>query len=71
MRNEPPNPEMRPMHDADLDEVDLALLDLYDYGDDCGVTAMQMHRLLIERLTLAYLIASEFDDALAEVHTIH
>lgn len=50
----------------DLDEVDLALLDLYSYGDEYGVCPFQMHRLLQERITTAYLIASDIEDAKAD-----
>lgn len=49
-----------------LDEVDLALLDLYSYGDDWGVCPRQMLRLLQERITTAYMIASEIEDAQAD-----
>ena len=50
----------------DLDEVDLALLDLYALADEAGVCPFQMHRLLAERITTAYLIVSEFDDRLLD-----
>ena len=46
----------------DIDEIDLAILDLYDYGEDYGVSRVQMHRLLQERITTAYLIASMVED---------
>ena len=50
----------------DLDEVDLALLDLYSYGDEVGVCPRQMLVLLEERIHTAYLIASEIEDAQAD-----
>ena len=46
----------------DHDEIDLTILDLYAYGDDHGVSAVQMMRLLQDRIALAYLIASEVED---------
>lgn len=52
--------------DLDVDEVDLALLDLYAMADDYGVCPFQFHRLLQERITTAYLIASEIEDAQAD-----
>ncbi len=52
--------------DLDVDEVDLALIDLYALADDCGVCPFQFHRLLQERITTAYLIVSELDDRLAD-----
>ena len=57
----------------DLDEVDLALLDLYDMAGDSGVCPFQFHRLLQERITTAYMIASDIEDAQAddELPTIH
>ena len=58
----------------DLDEVDLALLDLYAYGEDHGVSAAQFHRLLAERIAMACLIVSELEDQIAddfEAVTIH
>jgi len=50
----------------DLDEVDLALLDIYGYGDEWGVCPRQMLRVLAERITTAYFIASEVEDAQAD-----
>jgi len=52
--------------DLEVDEVDLALLELFDMAGECGVCPFQFHRLLQERITTAYLIVSEFDDRLAD-----
>ena len=52
--------------ELDVDEIDLALLDLYSYADEYGVCPFQFHRLLQERITTAYVIASEFDDRLSD-----
>lgn len=50
----------------DLDEVDIALLDLYDLAGEQGVCPFQFHRLLQERITTAYLIVSEIEDEQAD-----
>lgn len=50
----------------DLDEVDLALLELYSYADEYGVCPFEFHRLLQERITTAYLIASDVEDSQAD-----
>ena len=50
----------------DLDEVDLALLDIYGYGDEWGVCPRQMLRVLAERITTAYSMVSEVEDAQAD-----
>jgi hypothetical protein len=52
----------------DLDEVDLALLKIYGYGDgdEWGVCPRQMRRVLAERIATAYLIVSEVEDAQAD-----
>ena len=52
--------------DLDIDEVDLALIDLYALADEHGVCPFQFHRLLQERITTAYVIVSEFDDRLLD-----
>lgn len=51
--------------DLDVDEVDLALLDLYAIADEHGVCPFQFHRLLQERITTAYLIATDVEDSQA------
>ena len=50
----------------DLDEVDLALLEIYGYGNEWGVCPRQMRRVLAERIATAYLIVSEVEDAQAD-----
>lgn len=50
------------MDDLTTDEIDIAILDLYEYGDDHGVSAVQMMRKLQEAIRIAYLIASEVED---------
>lgn len=50
------------MDDLTADEIDLAILDLYEYGDDNGVSPVQMMRKLQEAIRVAYLIASEIED---------
>lgn len=50
----------------DLDEVDFALLDLYDMAGEHGVCPFQFHRLLQERITQTYLMVSEVEDAQAD-----
>lgn len=50
----------------DLDEIDLAFLDLFEHGDDYGVSPFQMYRLLSERLRDAYLIVADLEDAMAD-----
>ena len=52
--------------DLDYDEVDLALLDLYEFADEQGVCPFQFHRLLQERITATYMIVSDIEDAQAD-----
>jgi len=46
----------------DQDEIDLAILDLFHYGDEFGVSATQMARRLQQAINDAYLVVSELDD---------
>lgn len=50
----------------DLDEIDLAILDLYAYADEWGVAPREFRRLLAERIA----IAAEIADC-DELPTIH
>ncbi len=49
----------------DADDIDLTLLDLFEYGEDHGIGPFQMHRYLQERITEAYLAVSDLEDRLA------
>ena len=51
----------------DEDEIDLAILDLYEYGEMSGVSAAQMARRLYQAITDAYLAVSDLEDRLADV----
>lgn len=46
----------------DADEIDLAILDLYDYGEEFGVSPVQMMRRLQQAIRDAYLIVSDLED---------
>lgn len=46
----------------DPDEIDLAILDLYEYGEDYGISATQMMRRLQQAVADAYLVISEIED---------
>lgn len=46
----------------DQDEIDLAILDLFQYGEEFGVSATQMARRLQQAINDAYLVVSELDD---------
>lgn len=53
------------LHDADmLDEVDLALLDIFEMTAEAGVSATQTRAMLRERIEIAGDIA---EDVLAEI----
>lgn len=63
---------MRPMlSDADLDEVDLSLLDVISYVRKYGLTGRQVERLLYERLAEAFEMADAYDDAINAVSTVN
>lgn len=53
------------LDDLDMDEVDLAILALFDLGDDYGVTPSQMIRLIRDRLDVAAEIADMAADSAA------
>lgn len=50
----------------DQDEIDFAILDLYEYGEYHGVSAAQMARRLLQAISDAYLVVSEQEDRLAD-----
>lgn len=45
----------------DLDEVDLAILNIFDMAEEAGVSAYQTLRMLRERIDVAYALL-EADD---------
>ena len=51
----------------DQDEIDLAIYDLYEYGEEWGVTPSQMMRRLLQAISDAYLTISELEDRLADM----
>ena len=52
----------------DTDEIDLAILDLFEHGDEHGVSPFQMARYLRERITIAYMMVADREDAMADDH---
>ena len=58
---------MSPDTDAvDPDEIDLAILDIYDMTSDAGVSLSQARLMLREAVDRAYQIVSEMDDLRAD-----
>ncbi len=54
---------MRPMHDDDLDEVDLSVCDAIETLYSYGVSRTQAERALRERIGIMFDVLDEFEDA--------
>ena len=50
----------------DLDEIDLAILDLFEHADENGVAPFQMVRYLRERVTIMYAMLADLEDQQAD-----
>lgn len=50
----------------DHDEIDLAILDLFEHGDENGVSPFQMARYLRERITIVYAMVADLEDQQAD-----
>lgn len=51
------------------DEIDLTILDLFDFTAEHGVSPFETLRLLNDRIRDAYLLMTDLEDRMADIET--